>query len=111
MPLATIDKNGHFLTSCRTEREKKLSTLDEKAIQDLVGEEDESDAKKDTESKKKQKTKNKVQQRLAKERKTEAKQSNNKKGKNTDKDVDDDDDDEDLAMFAKGSRDTKAKKQ
>lgn len=83
-----------------TERNKKLENLDrvldDKAIQELIGEEDEAEAmaKAEAETKKK---KNKVQARLAQEKK----KANKKKGGATTNDDDDDVDETDLSAFAK----------
>lgn len=94
-----------------SEREKKLQNLDEDAIRDMIGlEDDEADGKKKKEQAKtasaRQKARNKVQQRLASEKKAEAK----KKGGGGDGDEGDGDDDDNLAMFAKGSRGAGGKK-
>ena len=92
-----------------TEREKKLQNLDDKAIRDILGDEDKEDNKNNDSEAKTKKAKKKVELRLAQERKAANRQSNGKKSK--DKADDDEDDDEDLTAFAKGSRPSKAKKQ
>lgn len=86
----------------QTERNKKLENLDrvldDKAIQELIGEEDKADAKAKAEAETRKK-KAKVQARLAQEKKAANKKAaTKKKGKS---DQDDDDDDTDLAAFAK----------
>jgi len=99
------------------QKEEKLKRLDESAIREILGAEDDQDAKgakqkKDADHTKAKKAKAKVQQRLAQERKAENRSkepssaTTKKKGGNDDDDVDEDD----LLMFAKGSRQTKAKK-
>jgi MprA protease rhombosortase-interaction domain-containing protein len=101
------------------QKEEKLKRLDESAIREILGAEDDQDAKgakqkKDADHTKAKKAKAKVQQRLAQERKAEnrSKESSSaaaatkKKGGNDEDDVDEDD----LLMFAKGSRQAKSKK-
>jgi hypothetical protein len=105
-------------------REEKLKKLDESAIREILGAEDDLDAegakkKKDSDQSKAKRAKAKVQQRLAQERKAENRSkdasaaasasasSRKKKGGDDEDDVDEDD----LLMFAKGSRQTtKSKK-
>ena len=103
-------------------KEEKLKKLDESAIREILGAEDDQDAegakkKKASDQSKAHKAKAKVQQRLAQERKAEnrtkdssaattASNSKKKKGGDDEDDVDEDD----LLMFAKGSRQTKSKK-
>jgi Skp family chaperone for outer membrane proteins len=103
-------------------KEEKLKKLDESAIREILGAEDDLDAegakkKKDSDQSKAKRAKAKVQQRLAQERKAEnrskdasaasAASSRKKKGGDDEDDVDEDD----LLMFAKGSRQTtKSKK-
>jgi hypothetical protein len=92
---------------CSLEREKKLTNLDERAIQDLVGEleEDETAA----EDAKKQKATKKVQARLAHEAKSEAKKAKSKPTKKKGQKADDDEDmdEDDLLRFAKPSNNKK----
>jgi hypothetical protein len=86
-----------------------LTNLDERAIQDLVGEFDKEDEpEKAAEASKKEKAASKVQARLAFERKAEERKASKKKkkGKATD---DDDDDEDDLSSFAKKPVKTKTK--
>lgn len=102
-------------------KEEKLQKLDESAIREILGAEDDQDAegakrKKESDLGKAKKAKAKVQQRLAQERKAEnrskelsaaaAKKKKGPKGGDDEDDVDEDD----LLMFAKGSRQTKSKK-
>jgi len=85
---------------CTTERGKKLVTLDESAIQDLIGEDEAEKENGDKAASAIQKAKNKVQARLAQERKAAAKQAGKKKKKGGAA-VEDDDDDSNLETFAK----------
>jgi len=100
---------GLSLLFIRTaEREKRLQSLDENAIKDIVGiaqDELDADRKKAEEAKNKQlqKAKYKVQQRLASEKKAEARKANSTKKKKKGGGGDDTDDDEDLSVFAKAS--------
>jgi septal ring factor EnvC (AmiA/AmiB activator) len=86
------------------ERNKKLedldTVLDDKAIQELIGEDDQAaaKAKKAEETKKK---KAKVQARLAEEKKAANKKANQKKGKKSAADNDDMDDADAMATFVK----------
>jgi hypothetical protein len=79
-----------------TERATKLTNLDEKAIQDLIGEITKNEKVDDVAVKK---AKNKVQQRLAQERKVAESKSKAKKSKP--QGDDDDLDADDLLTFAK----------
>jgi hypothetical protein len=105
-------------------KEEKLKKLDESAIREILGAEDDLDAegakkKKDSDQSKAKRAKAKVQQRLAQERKAENRSksesstaaaasasSKKKKGGDDEDDVDEDD----LLMFAKGSRQTNKSK-
>jgi hypothetical protein len=89
---------------CLLEHEKKLTNLDENAIRDLIGEEDEEETKAAKDAKNK-KAVAKVQARLAQERK-QAEKNKKKKPKAKDDEANDDD----FLRFAKGSRPVKAKK-
>jgi len=92
-----------------TERNKKLENLDhvmdDKAIQDLIGEEDNSTKTKKEAELRKQRAK--VEARLAQEKKAANKKASTKKGKNKGTEDDDMDDDDALATFAKVSKSKK----
>lgn len=80
----------------KARKDEKLTHLDENVILDIVGEEEEKDARKAEEATKNaNKAKNRVKSRLAQERK----KNTGKKSKA------DDDDDVDMTAFVKGSRD------
>lgn len=87
-----------------------MTNLDENAIRDLIGDDDDDDAKAADEATKQKVAK--VQARLAWEAKQEAQKANSKKNRNKKKQavVDDDEEVDDLLRFAKGSRPVKAKK-
>jgi hypothetical protein len=103
----------------RTLREKKLLKLDEKAIQEILGEADEeTDARKQAELTKAKKAKNKLHQRLAEQRKAENRKLSETSGgaavgkkKKKDAQEEEDVDEADLIKFAKGSRTAKSKNQ
>jgi hypothetical protein len=86
-----------------------LTNLDERAIQDLVGEFDKEDEpEKAAEASKKQKAASKVQARLAFERQAEERKANKKKKKGKAAD-DDDDEEDDFSNFVKKPTKTKTK--
>ena len=112
-PLAidTLYTLTHVHTHAHTERHKKLDTLDESVIRDLIGDDDATATNNNTKGDEQSiaKAKQRVAVRLAQERKAEqrkqSQQQKKKKKKNaTTEDEDDDDDDTDYTGFAKGTK-------
>ena len=90
-------------TSFVSERDKKLTNMDEKAINDLAKElegEDKTSESEDAKAKKLAKKKAAIQHRLA----AEARKEEKKKAKKKKSDDDDDDDDVALDTFAKPTK-------
>jgi hypothetical protein len=95
-----------FCFHCVSGKDEKLTHLDENAIRDIVGKEEEEENSKLLDANKTQlKAKNKVKQRLDKERK--AARDFKTKTQQSDTANDDEDDVAILSSFAKGSRQKK----